>query len=667
MNDLDEALSALNAIDPGCEREVWVRVGMAAKAAGISFEDFDRWSSHGENYKGPRDVQTFWRNTDAQGGVGRETLFHFALESGWKPPARDADERRAGKAAKTSKNAKGKRNLSVTRSPEEVAARSAAQQAEAAKQQADLARGREWLKQLLLAASQAPETHPYIVRKRISPDGLLALPFTRAKKILGFVPETSRGELVGDTLLISPLHNGDGTALSAELIDESGRKWAIAGLPKGGLMWGPTLAKAPPSIGVAEGVATAKSAAVAGSMPVFAVGGYGNFAAALENLRTLFPESEYVLFADLGKSLARTQTLAHQLFFPCIAPDPAQMKEGDTDFNDFECNAGQDAVWEWVQPRLRGDNQILWSDAITPVHIEFVLPGLPLGAVGMIVGPGSVGKTFLAMDLGASVALGESISGMTDGYATPTQGRTALVLGEDPSNIIHNRLSDIIAQHQLGREKLTLLDQRMKIVSMVGEDMRLVEMERNQPQDGAFLQRLEALCRGRRLVILDPLIRLHDGDENDNNVANKLLLAIQRVALKTNCTILLLHHVGKGDKSGWQAARGASAYTTSVRWQMNVQPPNDEQIADLNLDGGERDPDLFIHCSGVKTNYGPKQRDGFWMRRARGGALVAVDIAAFTNGGLPAGFPSAPSDLPKPSGGQLPRGLRKPSPADDAD
>lgn len=660
MNDVDEALDALNAIDPGCEREVWMRVGMAAKAAGISFEDFDRWSSHGGNYKGTRDVQTFWRNTDAKGGVGRETLFHFALESGWKPPAREDDERRSGKAGKS----KARRNVSVLKSPEEVAAREAQQRAEAEKQQADVARGREWLRQLLEAATPALETHPYILRKRMSPSGLLALPFARVKKILGFVPETSRGPLGGDVLLISPLHKGDGVPLSAELIDESGRKWALVGLPKGGLMWGPTLSKAPPRIGVAEGVATAKSSAIAGSLPVFAVGGYGNFAPALENLRTLFPESEYVLFADLGKSLERTQTLAHQLFFPCIAPDPAQMKEGDTDFNDFECRAGQEAVWEWVQPRLRGDNQILWSESVEPVHIEYVLPGLPLGAVGMIVGPGSVGKTFLAMDLGASVALGESISGMTDGYATPTQGRTALVLGEDPTNIIRNRLSDIIAQHKLTSEHLTLLDQRMKIVSMVGEDMRLVEMDRNQPQDGAFLGRLEALCRGRRLVILDPLIRLHDGDENDNNVANKLLLAIQRVALKTNCTILLLHHVGKGDKAGWQAARGASAYTTSVRWQMNVQPPSEDQITELNLDGGERDPDLFIHCSGVKTNYGPKQRDGFWMRRARGGALVAVDMAAFTNGGLPAGFPSSPAELPKRPAGQLPRGLRTPPPDD---
>lgn len=662
--DADEALDALRAIDPSCSREVWIRVGMAAKSAGIDFDDFDRWSSNGDNYKGTRDVQTFWRNTDTTGGVGPETLFHFAYESGWKPPERGDSDRPKGR-----RNAKAasKRSVSVLRSPEEVAAKAARATAEEARRQANIIRAQGWLRTLLAEAAPAPENHPYLVRKRASPDGLFAIPMKRLVAILGFEPETTKGALTGSSILIAPLHAGDGVPQSAELIDQAGGKWALAGLPRAGLMWGPTLMKAPPRIGVAEGVATAKSAAIAGSFPVFAAGSYGNMAATLENLRTLFPESEYVLFADLGKSLERTQTLAHQLFFPCIAPDPSQMKPGDTDFNDFERHAGGEAVWEWVQARLRGDKQILWSDATEPVHIEFVFPGLPRGAVGMIVGPGSVGKTFLSLDLGASVALGRSISGMAGGYAEPTQGRTALVLGEDPSDIIHNRLCDMIAVHGLTSEHLRTLDERMKIISMVGEDMRIVEMDRNTPQDGAFLPRLEALCRGRRLVILDPLIRLHDGAENDNNVANKLLLAIQRIALKTNCTILLLHHVGKGDKDGWQAARGASAYTTSVRWQMNVLPPTEDQINDLNLDGGERDPDLFIHCSGVKANYGPKQRDGFWMRRDRGGVLRAIDMDALTNGGLPAGFPQTPGELPKNNGGQLPRGLRRPQPLGPAE
>ena len=47
MNGHDPARArrALNSIDPGIDRNAWVRVGMAAKAAGLDFDDWHDWSS----------------------------------------------------------------------------------------------------------------------------------------------------------------------------------------------------------------------------------------------------------------------------------------------------------------------------------------------------------------------------------------------------------------------------------------------------------------------------------------------------------------------------------------------------------------------------------------------------------------------------------------------
>ncbi len=44
------ALSALRAIDPGCDRETWVKVLAAAKDAGISFDDASDWSAGAPSY-----------------------------------------------------------------------------------------------------------------------------------------------------------------------------------------------------------------------------------------------------------------------------------------------------------------------------------------------------------------------------------------------------------------------------------------------------------------------------------------------------------------------------------------------------------------------------------------------------------------------------------------
>lgn len=49
MDDITRALSALHAIDPGCRREQWVRTAMAAKAAGLEFDDFHQWSAPAHN------------------------------------------------------------------------------------------------------------------------------------------------------------------------------------------------------------------------------------------------------------------------------------------------------------------------------------------------------------------------------------------------------------------------------------------------------------------------------------------------------------------------------------------------------------------------------------------------------------------------------------------
>ena len=43
--DLDRARDALQACDPDCDRSEWLRLAMAAKAAGVDLDTFDAWSA----------------------------------------------------------------------------------------------------------------------------------------------------------------------------------------------------------------------------------------------------------------------------------------------------------------------------------------------------------------------------------------------------------------------------------------------------------------------------------------------------------------------------------------------------------------------------------------------------------------------------------------------
>ncbi len=83
----DRLLSALRAIPADCDRDTWIKVGMAAKSEGLSFEDFDNWSSKGENYGGLKETRRVWDSFKEEGGIRGATLIHIAREHGWSGDA----------------------------------------------------------------------------------------------------------------------------------------------------------------------------------------------------------------------------------------------------------------------------------------------------------------------------------------------------------------------------------------------------------------------------------------------------------------------------------------------------------------------------------------------------------------------------------------------------
>lgn len=82
-NDVDRAREALDACDPSCPRDEWVRLMMAAHAAGLTLDDVDAWSARGASYR-PRDVRDVWASIKPGGGIGPATLFAIARRYGWR-------------------------------------------------------------------------------------------------------------------------------------------------------------------------------------------------------------------------------------------------------------------------------------------------------------------------------------------------------------------------------------------------------------------------------------------------------------------------------------------------------------------------------------------------------------------------------------------------------
>lgn len=91
MTKADTALKAIPTPGKG-ERDQWITITAAYKAAGGSFDVWDAWSQRGDGYI-QRDAKDVWNSLKPGGGITERTLYKLAIDNGWKDPER---EQRAG-------------------------------------------------------------------------------------------------------------------------------------------------------------------------------------------------------------------------------------------------------------------------------------------------------------------------------------------------------------------------------------------------------------------------------------------------------------------------------------------------------------------------------------------------------------------------------------------
>lgn len=79
--------SLLDKIPADCDRNTWVRIGMALKAEGFPFDVFDSWSRTCDYKYNAADAEKAWKSFRAGGGINGGYIVKMAQENGWKPAA----------------------------------------------------------------------------------------------------------------------------------------------------------------------------------------------------------------------------------------------------------------------------------------------------------------------------------------------------------------------------------------------------------------------------------------------------------------------------------------------------------------------------------------------------------------------------------------------------
>ena len=251
--------------------------------------------------------------------------------------------------------------------------------------------------------------------------------------------------------------------------------------------------------------------------------------------------------------------------------------------------------------------------------IDFVLPGLGAGEVGMLVAPGAAGKSFWALQAAISIATGIDLLQLGDMGFTLKTGKVLYLSMEDGQAVIQGRLHDIantfepLQKHSV----LAAIDESLTIIPGTRGDFDLMTMASNGID-------LKACANTRRLLILDTLSMSHTGDENKTSEMAAVVGNAQRLARSTGCAVLMLHHAAKsavlnGQMDMQQAARGATALVDNIRCAFFMQAMTEDEATSLGVVKRQD----YVRYGSTKLNHGSPVAPIWYRKQAGSGVLVA--------------------------------------------
>lgn len=564
LADLDRAREALQACDPDCPRDEWVRLAMAAKAAGVDADTFHQWSAQASSYS-ERDARSVWNSIKRADGIGPGTLFKAAVQNGWTPP-------------------RGERMAAPVR-----ARRPAARPSEPpTRPKASLTAAEVWERCL-----PAPDSHPYVTAKQGLAAGLRVVPSSDPMRIAG-------GTVAG--WLVAPVRTFDGTLVSLQFIPPpgSGKKLNLPGASMAGVFAVGDL-EAGALVYLCEGIGQAWAVWKATGRAALVCFGWGRVRAVACELRQRDPKAQIVVVPDVGKE-REAEAIARDVsgMFACLPPGWEQ----NADVNDYAQRDGFDAL-ETLLARAKApaaDGVVLLSGAdLTPQPVSWLWRDwLALGKLHILAGAPGQGKTTIALAMAATVTNG----GRWPDGSRCQRGNVLVWSGEDdPADTLLPRL---IAA---GADK-----RRVHFISGTRTNGELQPFD--PAADMVHLSAQAARIGDVRLIVVDPVVSAVTGDSHKNTEVRRALQPLVDLAASIGAALVGISHFSKGGHGQDPASRvvGSVAFTAVARVVLVA--------AKVQGDDGE---DRRILARG-KSNIGPDD-GGFEYAIAQVEALPGIQAS----------------------------------------
>jgi len=248
-----------------------------------------------------------------------------------------------------------------------------------------------------------------------------------------------------------------------------------------------------------------------------------------------------------------------------------------------------------------------------PQKIPMVIEGmLPADIVSMLYSGGGVGKSTLALNVAARIALARVYPDMTIYGHRASGGTVVIVTAEDPDVILHHRIDGLLKglADELGIDTYQVRDalrDRLYIISTYGYTVGLFNVLNQTllqatPYYESLARALEAIPNLVQTII-DTKTRYSPAEGTGNVLATQEITHYEALAKRSGAGIMLLHHTNKASRNGsvgaGQAFRDASAIYDSVRAAWYLRPPTDDELARYTI----CDPRDFTVLENAKNNY----------------------------------------------------------------
>jgi RecA-family ATPase len=582
INDIERATSAMLHLDPSMAESDWWRVAAAARAAGVEFDDFDRWSSAGQNYKNTQDCRATWNaHPPRPSGIDAGTLFAMAKRSGWKPPK-------------------------YPKAPGGQAAPVPRPQAPAPQPEPSPEARAIWERATPLALE-----HPYCRAKKLTDPAAIA----------GMRVLAENDSLVLDGIAMAgaavvPLYRpGAGEVQAVQCIATDGRKRTKGKMADAHFTVGAIEPGQPAYI--VEGVGTAWAVWEATGCAALVTCGVGRTATVAAAVKAHHPDVHLTLVPDVGQEQAVTQVA--QKLGCAVANLPGELERND-DAWDFLQAHGHGALAGVLESAAApADNDLAEAPAQPqaqhplaqfvrlnrrPQAVRWVVPGLIEEGVVTIAGARGVGKTTVILPLSLAVA------GLhAPGYPLaphPDRWRHVIYVAEQVSQA-ERILAGVVEHSSMGvsweqvDERLHLVEARRLDVADVADVGALYRRQFTRVVDG-----VEILP----LVIFDTqAASFAMASENDNSEASRIMATLKQSF--AGLPVWLVSHVAKAaigrSDIPTLTARGAGAFEADAAANLYIttEGEGDQQRRYLSIGKTRAEPqhgtDLAIESACAET------------------------------------------------------------------